>query len=310
MEDTFVRIRLNKILADAGVASRRGAERLLAEGRVAVNGQVMTEPGAQADPAHDTVTVNGRTIGRTPSGYLYIMLNKPPGVMTTASDPQGRPTVLDLVDRPERLFTVGRLDRDTEGLLLLTNDGDWANRVAHPGGGVEKEYEVTVDGIPDEAALRQLAEGVALPDGHVAHGEARVLDAVDGKARVLLLLREGHKRQARLMFGAIGRPVRRLVRVREGGLRLGGLALGTWRELSLAEVDAVLRPPAARPLPRVAVRPLRAGMRRTGVTGVTGAGRTPERGPRVGEPTEEGGVGAAGRAGARPGPDGPGADAR
>ena len=235
-------MRLNKILADAGVASRRGAETLLAAGRVAVNGRVVTEPGAQADPAHDTIAVDGRPLPAAPERHIYIMLNKPPGTVTTASDPEGRPTALALVDRPERLFYVGRLDRDTAGLLLLTNDGDWANRVAHPSGGVEKEYEALVDGVPDEAALDSLEQGVALPDGHVAHGRGAVLEVLDGQSRVSLTLHEGHKRQARLMFGALGYPVRRLARVREGGLRLGNLPSGEWRELTPAELAAVTRP--------------------------------------------------------------------
>lgn len=231
-------MRLNKILADAGVASRRGAEELLAAGRVAVNGQVVTAPGAAADPARDTISVDGRPLPR-PARHVYIMLNKPAGVVTTAHDPQGRPTVLELVDRPERLFSVGRLDRDTEGLLLLTNDGAWANRVAHPSGGVEKEYEAMVDGVPSAEALRRLAEGVALPDGHLAHGTARVLETLDGGACVSITLHEGHKRQARLMLGAVGHPVRRLRRVRVGHLRLGQLEPGAWRELAPAEVVAV-----------------------------------------------------------------------
>lgn len=239
-------MRLNKILAGAGVSSRRGAEEMLAVGRVAVNGRTVTEPGAQADPAHDVITVDGRPLPAPPR-YLYIMLNKPPGVVTTARDPQGRPTALALVQRPERLFHVGRLDRDTEGLLLLTNDGAWANHVGHPSGGVEKEYEALVEGVPDASALRRLAEGVVLPDGHVARGQARTLEILDGRARVSLTLHEGHKRQARLMFGALGYPVRALRRVRIGGLHIGGLEVGAWRELTLAEVASVTAAQATAP---------------------------------------------------------------
>ena len=233
-------MRLHKILAQAGVASRRAAERMMAEGRVRVNGQVATAPGTLADPAQDTITVDGRPLPRV-ERPVYIALNKPPGVVTTAHDPQGRPTVLDLVNRPERLFPVGRLDRDTEGLLLLTNDGAWANVVAHPSSGVEKEYVATVDGVPTLESLQRLTDGVALPDGHVAHGAAHVLERLDGKTLVSLTLHEGHKRQARLMFGALGYPVRRLIRVRVGGLRLQELAPGAWRVLSPAEVRAVTR---------------------------------------------------------------------
>ncbi len=239
-------MRLQKLLAEAGIASRRAAERLMAEGRVSVNGHPATEPGTQADPERDVVAVDGRPVS-LPGRHVYIALNKPPGVITTARDPQGRPTALDLVDRPERLFTVGRLDRDTEGLLLLTNDGDWANLVAHPRGNVEKEYVALVDGVPGPGDLRRLDEGVPLPDGHLGHGRATVLEELDGQARVSLILHEGHKRQARLMFGAVGYPVRRLVRVRIGGLRLGDLASGAWRELTPADVRAVTRPAAPEP---------------------------------------------------------------
>lgn len=238
-------MRVHKILADAGVASRRGAERLMSEGRVAVNGSTVTAPGAQADPARDAITVDGRPLGG-PSRHIYVALNKPPGVVTTARDPQGRPTASALVARPERLFTVGRLDRDTEGLLLLTNDGAWANKVAHPSGGVEKEYEAIVDGVPGSEALQRLADGVALPDGHLGRGEVRLIEELDGRARISLTLHEGHKRQARLMLGAIGYPVRRLVRVRIGGLQLPALASGAWRELTPAEVAAVTWPPRPR----------------------------------------------------------------
>lgn len=234
-------MRLNKILADAGLASRRGAEVILAAGRVAVDGTVVTDPGAQADPAREEITVDGRPLAVAVSTrHVYVMLNKPVGVVTTARDPQGRPTALALVDRPERLFSVGRLDRDTEGLLLLTNDGDWANSVAHPGAGVEKEYEVTVDGVPTRAELERFVEGVPLPDGHVAHGEARVLERLDDASVLALTLHEGHKRQARLMFGVLGYPVRRLVRVRVGGLSLGHLTAGAWRDLSRFEVGIVM----------------------------------------------------------------------
>jgi len=278
-------MRLNKLLADAGVASRRGAEGLLAAGRVSVNGEVVTEPGAQADPARDTITVDGRPLPSGPERHVYIMLNKPPGTVTTASDPHGRPTALALVDRPERLFYVGRLDRDTEGLLLLTTDGEWANTVAHPSGGVEKEYEAEVDGVPDEEALRRLEEGVPLPDGHVAHGRGEVLgvDALDGRALVSLTLHEGHKRQARLMFGTLGYPVRRLVRVREGGLYLGKLPSGAWRELNSADVAAVTRRPRLRPEYRdTTARPVRTDTRAGRQEGGDGRER------RVGEQAEAG----------------------
>jgi len=234
------RARLQKILAAAGVASRRAAEALLRAGRVHVNGRV-ARLGDSADPEQDEVSVDGVRVGREPC--VYWLLHKPPGVITTVRDPQGRPTVVGLIpDRRHRLFPVGRLDRDTEGLLLLTNDGRVAQALLHPSYQSEREYEVEVRGRIDAASLRRLAEGVELEDGRTA--PARVgpcrYDAERDSSRFALTLIEGRKRQIRRVLAALGHPLRRLVRVRMGPLRLGRLASGAARELSEAERRALL----------------------------------------------------------------------
>jgi 23S rRNA pseudouridine2605 synthase len=230
-------VRLNAYLARAGVASRRGADDLIKAGRVTVNGapgELNTFVGAA-----DRVEVDGVAVAKQP--LAYILLHKPRGVVTTARDTHGRRTVVDLVEHPSRVVPVGRLDVDTTGALLLTNDGALAHRLAHPRYGVEKVYEVEVEGDPDEAALRRLREGVELEDGVTAPAAVRRL----GRGRIELTLHEGRNRQARRMCDAVGHPVRRLHRSRYAGLTLDRLAEGEWRELSRDEVDA-LRGPARR----------------------------------------------------------------
>ena len=224
-------MRLNAYLARAGVASRRAADELIKAGRVTVN----------AEPAQlntfvqrgDRVEVDGEQV--TPQELTYVLLHKPAGTVTTARDPQGRPTVVDLVDVPERVVPVGRLDVDTTGALLLTNDGALAHRLAHPRYGVEKVYEVEVEGEPDDAALRALADGVELEDGVTAPARVRRL----GRSRIELTLHEGRNRQVKRMCDAIGHPVRRLHRSRYAGLRLDGLRPGDWRELATDELAAL-----------------------------------------------------------------------
>lgn len=209
-------------------------------GRVTVNGKVVTELGAKVDPAVDTVEVDGVVV--TPdSSPAYVMLHKPAGYVTTMSDPQGRPTVADLVPRePAGLFPVGRLDRETSGLLLFTSDGDLAYRLLHPRFHVEKTYHVTVEGTPDEAALRALAEGVQLDDGMTA--PARVQTVRGGPpALVEIAIREGRKRQVRRMLAAVGHPVVALHRTSFGPLHLGTLGRGAYRSLDAAEVEALRR---------------------------------------------------------------------
>ena len=228
-------LRLQKLLARAGIGSRRAVEELIADGRVTVNGEV-AELGRRADPEHDRIEVDGALIGVRPDTVWYL-LNKPAGVVTTASDPQGRTTVVDLVPDEPRVFPVGRLDADTEGLLLLTNDGDATHRLTHPSFGIEKEYLAHVVGEPSRGTLRRLREGVELDDGMTAPAKASAVSA----GVIRLVIHEGRNRQVRRMCDAVGHPVRRLVRVRIGPLRDQHLGPGEWRPLETAEIRALER---------------------------------------------------------------------
>jgi 23S rRNA pseudouridine2605 synthase len=221
-------VRLNAYLARAGVASRRRADELIKTGRVLVNG----EPGRLNTfvGATDIVEVDGSAVA--PQRVGYVLLHKPAGVVTTARDPQGRPTVVELVPTDPRVVPVGRLDADTTGALLLTNDGDLAHRLAHPRYEVEKVYEAEVDGRPSGDALRRLREGVVLDDGVTAPARIRRL----GPSRVEVAIHEGRKHQVKRMLEAVGHPVRSLHRSRYADLDLTGLEPGAWRELTAAEV--------------------------------------------------------------------------
>jgi 23S rRNA pseudouridine2605 synthase len=221
-------MRLNAYLARAGVASRRKADELIKAGRVTVNGA----PGQLNTfvEARDAVAVDGRPVAA--QALAYVLLHKPAGVVTTASDPHARRTVLDLVDHPARVVPVGRLDADTTGVLLLTNDGPLAHRLAHPRYGVEKVYEAELDGDPGEDALQRLRTGVDLDDGRTAAAQARRL----GPERIELALHEGRKHQVKRMLEAVGHPVRRLHRSSYAGLGVADLGPGEWRELSAAEI--------------------------------------------------------------------------
>lgn len=234
-------IRLQVYLARAGVASRRGGEELIRQGRVAVNGTTVTTLGTRVSPGRDRVEVDGEAVELSPRTWLA--LHKPKGYVTTRDDPFGRPTVYDLL--PEHfhdLFHVGRLDRDSEGLLLLTNDGALANRLLHPRFGTTKEYLADVTGRPTREALYRLVDGIELEDG-VAHAvSAERLHALDPDTfRVRLVLREGRKREVRRMLAEIGHPVRRLVRHRFGPVELKELPSGRWRVLAPVEVEGLRR---------------------------------------------------------------------
>ena len=221
-------MRLNAYLARAGVASRRGADELIRAGRVRVNG----EPGELGTfiERGDVVELDGRRL--EPEPLVYVLLHKPAGVVTTARDPQGRPTVVGLVGHEQRAVPVGRLDADTTGVLLLTNDGPLAHRLMHPRYEVDKVYEAEVEGEPDDATLARLAEGVDLDDGVTAPAGVRRL----GPSRIELTIHEGRKHQVKRMLEAVGHPVRHLHRREYAGLTLEGLAPGEWRELTVGEI--------------------------------------------------------------------------
>ena len=222
-------MRLNAYLARAGVASRRAADELIKDGRVTVNG----EPGQLNTfvESRDRVEVDGRLVAL--QRLAYILLNKPAGVVTTARDPQRRRTVVDLVPNEPRVVPVGRLDADTTGALLLTNDGPLAHRLAHPRYGVEKVYEADVDGKPDDATMRRLAEGIDLDDGRTAPARVRRV----GPSRIELTIHEGRNRQVRRMLEAVGHPVTHLHRTTYAGLTVDDLEPGSWRELEPSEIE-------------------------------------------------------------------------
>jgi 23S rRNA pseudouridine2605 synthase len=233
-------VRLQKVLAQAGLGSRRACEELIERGRVRVNGEVAAL-GRRVDPEVDVVEVDGAQIG-VRAGLVHYLLNKPPGVITTADDPQGRPVVVDLVPAEPRVFPVGRLDADSEGLLLLTNDGDLTHRLTHPSFGVDKEYLVEVEGEPPRGALARLREGVDLEDGRTAPAKVALLDA-----RLLrITIHEGRNRQVRRMCEAVGHPVLRLVRTRIGPITDRSLKPGEWRALTQDEVRALERAAAGK----------------------------------------------------------------
>ena len=227
--------RLQKVLARAGIASRRACEEMIAEGRVKVNGEVALL-GRRVDVGSDRVELDGVLIGVAPD-LVHYLLNKPAGVVTTASDPQGRPTVVELVPAAPRVFPVGRLDAETEGLLILTNDGALAQLLAHPSHGVEKEYLVEVRGRPSAGEVRRLREGVELEDGVTAPAKVTLV----GPNLLRIVIHEGRNRQVRRMCEAVGHPVTRLVRSRIGPLTDRRLRPGRWRNLTQGEVRALER---------------------------------------------------------------------
>jgi len=234
--------RLQKLISQAGITSRRAAEEMILAGRVTVNGAVVTELGSKADPALDSITVDGKPV-RPVSAHLYILLNKPAGYMTTLDDPEGRPLVTSLLKEiSERVYPVGRLDYNTEGLLLLTNDGDWANKLMHPRHKIDKEYHVRVRGKAHKSQIDQLAAGVMLDDKKTAPASVRLIKDGEQNDWLSITIHEGRNRQIRRMCEAVSLSVVRLKRVRYGNLELGFLKSGQHRMLTEGEVADLLAP--------------------------------------------------------------------
>ncbi len=233
--------RLQKILAKAGVSSRRGAEELIRSGQVTVDGSVVTEMGVKIDPGSHQVKVNNKPISDSEE-KTYILLNKPAGYVTTMHDPQGRPIVTSLLTGLKaRLFPVGRLDLDTEGALILTNDGELTHQILHPKFNINKTYVAKVKGSPSRAALKQLAQGIVIDNRTTSPARLRVLRKSARESVIEIIIHEGRKRQVRKMFAAINHPVIHLQRIAYGSLKLGKLPLGKFRSLSRAELKSIFK---------------------------------------------------------------------
>jgi 23S rRNA pseudouridine2605 synthase len=233
-------VRLHKLLAQSGVASRRKCEELMLAGLVVVDGEVVTRLGTKVDPRTAVIRVDGKRLPPV-SEHVYLALNKPRGVVSTMADPEGRRTLQDLVaDRPERLFHVGRLDTDTSGLILLTNDGDFAHRMAHPSYEMDKTYVAEVEGEVTRATIRTLLDGVTLDDGPVTVSRARIVTGEAGKSIVELVIHEGRNRIVRRLLDHLGHPVRRLTRTAIGPVQLSGLRGGALRDLTREELGELL----------------------------------------------------------------------
>ena len=233
-------VRLQKLLAQSGVASRRKCEELMLAGEVEVDGEVVTRLGTKVDPRTAVIRVGGKRLPPV-SAHVYLVLNKPRGVVSTMSDPEGRPTLTDYVgDRPERLFHVGRLDTDTDGLIILTNDGDFAQRLAHPSYEVEKTYVAEVRGVVTKATLKRLKQGVTLDDGPVEVRRARVISTEGKRSIVEVVIHEGRNRIVRRLLDHVGHPVQQLTRTRIGPVALERLRQGTVRELTRDELGTLL----------------------------------------------------------------------
>ena len=282
-----VQERLQKILARAGFASRRGAERLMTEGRVTVNGELVRELGTKADPSTDDVRVDGVRV-KAPRSLVYLVLNKPRGFVTTRQDPEGRPTVMDLAPQVPGLFPVGRLDVTTEGLILLTNDGAFAERVAHPRYEVPRVYHAKVHRVPDPPTLERLRRGVRVEGDFMSVDRARVIGA-DNNAWVEVALHEGRQHEVKRLLEAVGHPVSKLRRVSFGPVTVKGLEPGQFRPLTPAEVAGLLRgegspigearrPARRRVRPKLRPQPARPGAARPGARRSASAGR-PRRSP-------------------------------
>jgi len=234
-------IRLQKVLAQAGIASRRAAEIMIDEGRIEVNGKLVTEQGRRVDPERDVIRVDGSRIP-PPRRHVYAVLNKPRGVVCTMDDPEGRPTVAEYLGQHsrERLFHVGRLDTDTEGMLLLTNDGDFAQRMMHPSYELTKTYVAEVEGFVENATLKRLTKGLKLEDGWVRPDSVKLGIRTEHRTMVTVVLHEGRNRIVRRLFDAVGHPVRTLARTQIGPMRMGQLRSGEIRDLTREELGALL----------------------------------------------------------------------
>ena len=233
-------MRLNKFLSNSGVASRRKCDELIKEGKVFVNGKQVKELGTVVNEKKDKVTVEEKVIS-LPSSFVYIKLNKPKGYACSASDEKGRKTIYDLIDCDERLFSIGRLDYDTEGLIILTNDGDFANKVAHPKYNIEKEYRVTIEGDIKESELAVMRKGVVIDGERMPSARVEKLSQDDKYTKLSVVIDEGQNRQVRRMFEAIGKSIRLLKRVRIGQVRLGGLSRGDYKDLTEEELNLLVR---------------------------------------------------------------------
>ncbi len=229
-------IRINKYLSQCGVTSRRGADQLIAKGKVTVNDTTIEGPGLIIDEEKDTIKVNGTIVTLVKEKY-YILLNKPANVLTTLHDPFRRKTVMHFTRKvPSRVYPVGRLDYDTDGALVLTNDGDLAYRLAHPKYGIKKRYHAIVKGMFTKEAAQKIADGIKLTDGHIGRAEAKLLMSTGHTSRVELTLTEGHKREVKQLLKSVGYPLKTLRRVEYAGLRLAGLRAGRWRYINHREI--------------------------------------------------------------------------
>jgi 23S rRNA pseudouridine2605 synthase len=263
--------RLQKILSRAGISSRRAAEQIMAEGRITVNGETVREPGTKADLETDDVRVDGVRV-KPPLAHVYIVLNKPKGVVTTRNDPERRQTVMDLVPHIAGLFPVGRLDVTTEGLILLTNDGAFAERVAHPRYETPRVYLAKVRNVPDAATFERMRKGVMVEGDRLSVDRVRLVES-DKNSWVELTLHEGKHHEVRRLLEAVGHPVSKLQRVSVGPVTLKGLSVGEYRSLTPHEIQALLKPPSKRPAPR----PERPAGERHG-SGPRGRAAVPDRG--------------------------------
>ena len=232
-------IRLNKFLASCGVASRRHSDELIMQGKISVNGKIVTTPGVSINEKKDKVIYDGKELS-LPSSFVYIKLNKPKGYICSASDEKGRKTIYDLIDTEERLFSIGRLDYDTEGLIILTNDGDFANKVGHPSYSIEKEYQVTIEGKVLESELAVMRKGAVVDGERMPPARVKILRVEEKFSKLSVIINEGQNRQVRRMFEAIGRVIVLLKRVRIGDVKLGGLSRGEYRDLRIEELNSLV----------------------------------------------------------------------